>query len=244
MGEQLNINITTTGAESPWSNGIVKKHNSVISNLMEKVLADVNCSLEVALGWRLSAKNSLLNSYGYSPNQLVRGYNPNFLSVMDNKLWALSRRTSSEVIACHLNVLHSARRRFIETEADDKLRPALRHKTRTTISFQYQTGDQVYYKKGDSRYWKGQGTVIGYDDKQVFVRHGGSYLRINPCNLQQIKNAKKVQQPEEVEYRSDTESREKKEITQNGDDLADMIDLDNKVKTPHNTQECLTDEEN
>ena len=86
MGEQLNINIPTTGAESPWSNGIVKKHNSVISNLMEKVLADVNYSLEVALGWRLSAKNSLLNSYGYSPNQLVRGYNPNFLSVMDNKL--------------------------------------------------------------------------------------------------------------------------------------------------------------
>ena len=54
--------------------------------MMEKVLADVNCSLEVALGWRLSAKNSLLNSYGYSLNQLVRGYNPNFLSVMDNKL--------------------------------------------------------------------------------------------------------------------------------------------------------------
>ena len=102
---------------------------------------------------------------------------------MDNKLPALSTRTSSEVIASHLNALHSARRRFIETETDDKLRRALRHKTRTTISFQYQTGDQVYYKKGDSRYRKGPGTVIKYDNKHVFVRHGGSYLRINPCNL-------------------------------------------------------------
>ena len=120
MGEQLNINIRTTGAESPWSNGIVGKHNSVIDNMMEKVLADVSCSLEVALGWCLSAKNALLNSYGYSPNQLVFGYNPNFLSVMDNKLEALSGRTSSEVIASHLNALHSARR-FIEIEADDKL---------------------------------------------------------------------------------------------------------------------------
>lgn len=44
---------------------------------MEKVLSDVGCSLEVALAWCLSAKNALLNAYGYSPNQLVFRYNPN-----------------------------------------------------------------------------------------------------------------------------------------------------------------------
>ena len=36
MGEQLNINIRITGAESPWPNGIVEKHNSVIGNMMKK----------------------------------------------------------------------------------------------------------------------------------------------------------------------------------------------------------------
>ena len=71
MGEQLNINIKTIAAESTWSNGIVEKHNGVIGNMMGKVLPDVGCSLEVALAWCLSAKNSLLNSYGYNPNQLV-----------------------------------------------------------------------------------------------------------------------------------------------------------------------------
>ena len=35
---------------------------------MEKVLADVNYSLEVALGWCLSGKSALLKSDGYSPN--------------------------------------------------------------------------------------------------------------------------------------------------------------------------------
>ena len=89
-GKQLNINIHTTGAESPRSNGIAEKHNSVIGNMMEKVLADVNCSLKVALGWCLSAKNALLNSYGYSPNQILFGYNPNFPSVIENKLPALA----------------------------------------------------------------------------------------------------------------------------------------------------------
>ena len=142
--------------------------------MMEKVLSDVGCSLEVALAWCLSAKNALLNAYGYSPNQLVFRYNPNFPSVIENKLPALEGVTSSKLIASHLNALHSARKRFIETEADEKLRRALRHKTRTSTSTTYQTGDQVYYKKKDSSYWKGPGTVIGYDNKQVFVRHRGS----------------------------------------------------------------------
>ena len=187
----------TTSAESPWPNGTVEKHIGVIGNMMEKVLLDVGCSLEVALAWCLSAKNALLNAYGYSPNQLVFGHNPNFLSVIENKLPALEGVTSSKLIASHLNALHSARKRFIETEADEKLRPALKHKTRTSTSMTYQTGDQVYYKKKDSSYWKGPGTVTGYDNKQVFVRHGGSINQVSPCNLQLINK------PEGNENRSD-----------------------------------------
>ena len=50
MGEQLRINKQTRGTELPWSNGIVEKHNSVIGNMMENVLADINHSLQLALG--------------------------------------------------------------------------------------------------------------------------------------------------------------------------------------------------
>ena len=152
MGEQFNINVKTTSAESPWSNGIAEKHNGVIGNMMEKVLSDVGCSLEVALVWCLRAKNILLNAYEYSPNQLVFGYNPNFPSFIENKLPALEVVTSSKFIASHLNALHSARKRFTETEADEKLHRELRHKTRTSTSMTDQTGNQVYYKKKDSSY--------------------------------------------------------------------------------------------
>ena len=41
MGELLNNNIKTTAEESPWSNGILEKHNSIIGNLKENVLPDV-----------------------------------------------------------------------------------------------------------------------------------------------------------------------------------------------------------
>ena len=49
MGEQLTINIKTTVAELPCPNGIAEKHNHIIGNMMEKVLSDVKCSLDVAL---------------------------------------------------------------------------------------------------------------------------------------------------------------------------------------------------
>ena len=44
----------------------------------------------------------------------------------------------------------------------------------------------MYYKKKDSSYLKGHGMVIGYDNKLVFVRHGGRYIRVNPRNLQLV----------------------------------------------------------
>ena len=68
------------------SSGVVVKHNGIIGNMMAKVLSDVGSSLEVVLAWCLSTKNALLNSYGYSPNQLLFGYNPNFPPVSENKL--------------------------------------------------------------------------------------------------------------------------------------------------------------
>ena len=161
---------------------VVEKHNGIIGN-MKKVLSDV------ALAWCLSAKDALLNSYCYSSNQLAFDYNPNFPSVTENKLPALAGVTSSELVASHLNALHTARRRFIETEEDEKLHRALKRKTRTATSLKYQTGDQVYYKKKDSSYWKGPGMVIGYYNKQVFVRHGGTYIRVSPCNLELVNKA-------------------------------------------------------
>ena len=76
------------------------------------------------------------------------------------------------MIALHPNALHSARKRFIESEADEKLHRVLRHKTRLSTRKVFQSCDQVFCKRSDSGYWKGPGTVIGHDDKQVLVRHG------------------------------------------------------------------------
>ena len=71
----------------------------------------------------------------------------------------------------------------IKCESDSRVRRALRHNIRTSGDTVYVTGDKVYYKRVDSRRWKGPGTVIGQEGQQVLVKHGGVYIRVHPCRL-------------------------------------------------------------
>ena len=128
----MNIQICTTAAKSPWSNGLVERHNVVLGITVSKIMKDVNCQLEVAVAWSVSAKNCLKNVYGFSPNQLVFWRNPNYPNNFDNQLPALEGKTSSEIAAENLNTMHSVHTEFIKNESCEKLRRAMRHNTRTS----------------------------------------------------------------------------------------------------------------
>ena len=73
FAENFNLRNKTTAGESPWSNGTVERHNGLIGQSIDKICEDTQCSLEIALAWAVSAKNSLSNVYGYSPNQWFLG---------------------------------------------------------------------------------------------------------------------------------------------------------------------------
>ena len=109
VAELVCTNVLTTAAYSPWSNGIIERHNAVIENMSLKITRGTNCSVENALVWAISAKNVLHNNLGYSPNQLLLGPNPNLPSVLTSKPPALCTTTTSQLIADHLNALHVAR---------------------------------------------------------------------------------------------------------------------------------------
>ena len=51
---------------------------------------------------------------------------------MTDSLPALEGSTTSETFAKHINALHAARRAFIESESDERLRRALRSKVRAS----------------------------------------------------------------------------------------------------------------
>ena len=151
-----------------------------------KTLEDSSCSLDEALCWSLSAKNALTNTQGFSANQLVFGYNPNTPSILVNKPPDLEATKMSEVVAANINAMHAARRAFMRSESSEKLQKALRHQVRGNPSFQYSSGDLVYFKRPESNNWMGPGVVIGTENKTVFVKHGSAYIKVHPCRVQMV----------------------------------------------------------
>ena len=112
-------------------------------------MEDIKCDLQLAVSWAVSAKNSLKNVHGFSPNQLVFGKNPNFPNVCDDLLPALENKTTSEIVAKNLNALHQARQNYIKSEPSSKIKQALKHQVQTYSDVIYNTGDLVYYKWKD-----------------------------------------------------------------------------------------------
>lgn len=181
--ENMNIRIQTTAAESPWSNGLVERHNAVLGLTVNKTVDDTKCDLEMAVAWAVSAKNSLKNVHGYSPNQLVFGRNTNHPCAENDKLPALENKTSSQIVADNLNTLHSARENYIKSESSEKLKRALKHNVRTHSETVFNTGNVVFYKRSRDKKWSGPATVIGSDNQQILLKHGSFTIRVHSSNV-------------------------------------------------------------
>ncbi|XP_033105174.1 uncharacterized protein LOC117107578 [Anneissia japonica] len=183
MGENFNIEIVTTASYSPYSNGICEKHNGVLTEILMKLKKNHNYDLETSLLWVINAKKCLHNVYGFSPFQIAMGRNPDLPSVLNDKLQALEGQSVCVQVAKHINVMYNARKEFLNTESSEKYRRALRKQTRS-FEDKYEQGDKVYYKRPNGMEWKGPVTVIGKDSSIVFIRHGGSVIKVHKCRIQ------------------------------------------------------------
>ena len=47
--ESFGINVKTTAANSPWSNGICERHNGLIAEAFNKIIDDIKCSRKIAM---------------------------------------------------------------------------------------------------------------------------------------------------------------------------------------------------
>lgn len=187
MNEKLNIENATTAGESPFSNGICERHNAILAECMKKTMLDANCDAKMALAWACSSKNSLQNHGGFSPNQLIFGQNPNYPSVLSDRLPALDSDSPNEVIFRNLQAMKKARENYIQAESSEKIRRSLKAKVRTYSDIEYKNGDKVYYRRKNFKGWKGPGVVLGQDGQLVLIRHGGAYYRCHPCHMTKFK---------------------------------------------------------
>ena len=154
--------------------------------MLNKILEENNCDLELAVLWSVNAKNSLTSIHGFSPYQLAIDTNPKPTSIHNTKAPALTSTPTNKIIYKNVQAIQKAREAFIPSENSEKLRRALSHNIQTSGGVKYLTGDLVYLKRLDSNSWHGPAKVLGQDGQQVLVKNGSTYIRVHPCRLQLI----------------------------------------------------------
>lgn len=183
----LNITKYTTGADAPWQNGLCEKVHQITDMILLKLSATYpNIELDILLAWANMARNSLQMYLGFSSHQLVFGVNPNLPNVLGDRLPAMNETINSDVFRKHLNALKASREAFVKSDADTRIKRALKRKL-TCAQMVFRTGDLVYYKKDSSERWLGPAKVMFQDGKVVFIRHGSMFYRVsinrlNPAN--------------------------------------------------------------
>ena len=213
MCEQMNITVKNTAGRSPWSNGLVERHNLVISEMLEKVLAESKCDFDAALSWCLTAKNSLQNVNGFTPYQIAIGRNPTFPFAVENDLPANTSVPVSDVVKNNLNAMHQARESYIKSENSQKLKRSVSSNARTANGAKFFIGDQVFYKRDEAREWKGPASVLGQDGQKVIIKHGPYNVSVHPCRVILKEESKFIDDTKHNEENEETESAKNNEMS-------------------------------
>ena len=238
------IEIMKTSAESPWSNGLAERHNGVLKVSILKTVEDTQCTLDTAVAWSVSAKNTLINNLGYSSNTIVFGKNPSFPSVVSDNIAGLTAENVSQVVEENLQAMRAARKAYIEAESSNKIKKALSHNIRTSCEVQYDQGDKVFFKRNDSKRWYGPGTVIGKDGKQVVVRNGSQTIRVHVSRLAHV--GKELHNKDNDQCEDELDHEEHNEDVSN--EITEVIDEENAINVSgtngsENTVETPTNKE-
>ena len=143
MSDSCNITIKKTAAESPFSNGLMERHNDILEEMLLKTCEESGSDLQIALQWVINAKNSLSNVHGFSSYQLVFGMNPRLPNGLSNRSPALEGLSESKIVASDLKNMHEARKAFIKSESSEKISCALRHNLRSNKDAIFTTDDDV-----------------------------------------------------------------------------------------------------
>ena len=189
INEKFGIETSTTPGESPFRTGKVERGNAMLYETMMKTMEDVNCNMETAFAWVLSAKSTLQNTSGYSPNQLVFGSNFIVPLVDSDAPPAMNTATSNDLVRENLNALHKARANFVKLESSDRIRRALKYNVCTYSEIHFQPGIRVYYKCRKDKGWRGPAKVLGNETNFIPFCQGSAYFRWHPCQLMKLNDA-------------------------------------------------------
>ncbi|XP_063726781.1 uncharacterized protein LOC134854457 [Symsagittifera roscoffensis] len=186
MTECYNIRVISSASYSPWSNGVVERHNAIVTEAFWKTRSSGESTDDnLCLQFAVHAKNCLSNASGFTPFQLVFGSSPNLPNVIEDRDPALECVTTSEYAREHLNLLHKSRQAYIECESSNRIKRALRTNVRS--SEEVQPSDQVFYKRSENQ-WRGPATVVNRLGSEIVVKHGGQLISVHPTRVRKCQS--------------------------------------------------------
>ena len=176
MCETFGIKHITSGAYSPFQNGLNERNHFTCDQIMEKVMdGDKNISFEEALKQAVYTRNMMLNVHGYSPAQILTGKQPRMPgATADNAPSADNIEIDSRAVQKTVNVMHKTRQAWAQTDNSNRLREAM--KVPESHLERYENGENVCYKFGKDSRWHGPGKVIGQENKIIYIKHGGHII--------------------------------------------------------------------
>ena len=183
VASALNVQLLSTGANSPWSNGTTESNHGTTDRVAVAVKRDFpNMPLEVALAWAVTAVNSMSSVRGFSPYQLVFGKNIKLPNILEDPPPAWEEPQKSKELIDTLNAIHAARVEYTKAERCERLKRALKAKIRIADTL-YEKGDICYFKKEGEDTWRGPAKVVFQDGKVIFIRIGSIYYRVSANRL-------------------------------------------------------------
>lgn len=137
----LNMKLITTAAESPFQNELCV--HAVTCMLLNQMKKNVKIDSQTLLCWANMVHNSMQTWYIFGSHQIVFGQNPNLSGIMTDKLPVLDEIANSEPFVQHLNAVHEARKAYIQTESNRRVKRTLRTKVRAAEQIS-ETGEAVF----------------------------------------------------------------------------------------------------
>ena len=147
----MDTTIKMTSAESPWQNGTVERHHYTADIVFEKILLEnPRIPPQEAVNQAAFAKNSEVNSSGFSPLQLVIGQNPSFPGLAEVNPAVMNMDSSSKAMRS-LKMIDEARVKFREADCSEKLKRVRSQKINPSVEKFYQMGDPILFRDQKKR---------------------------------------------------------------------------------------------
>ena len=203
--ESLGCHVHPIAAEAHWQLGRTESHGGWFSRVLDRTLAEALPKTKEA--WEecvthAHVKNSMIQSYGYTPHQYVFGKNPQVPTDLMNEPLHVVPATlglSDEAIEKSKRVRAAARHAVITTQDDQALRRAF--SARPRLIQQFHPGDLVAYwrsqkvqqgKLVQGGRWYGTAVVIGNIGKNYVVAHRRQIFRVAPEQLRSATSEEKA----------------------------------------------------